>query len=456
MLISALINKQQKFFKKHYTKSLKSRLHILSQLDDLIVQYEEELLNAVKADFGKSNFDAYSTELLMVKQELQYYKKKLAALMNPKRVSSNLANFFSGSYIYSEPYGVCLVIGAWNYPIQLSLLPAISALAAGNTVILKPSELPDNTSKVLAKMINNHLNKEHIYVLEGDHKVVDAVFENKIDYVFFTGSPQIGKIIYQKAAAQLCPVTLELGGKSPAIVSRKGNLKWAAKKLIWGKMINAGQTCIAPDYVWVDESIYDEFSALLKETIHSFKYENLTENYTQIISQKHYTRLESLIENTAIYFQGKGDSDSRYFPPTLIQLKNTEHPLMKEEIFGPILPLLPYTDYQEVLKQINEAEKPLAAYLFSDDKKEKQAFSNFLTFGGGCINDVLVHVSNKNLPFGGVGQSGMGNYHGEFGFKTFSHQKALMKNSRILPTPLVNPPHNENKLKLIRKFWKWV
>jgi len=456
MEISSLIALQKDYFSRNVTLSIEKRLQLLEQFENVFERYEKELLQAVNDDFGKPFFDTYSTEFLLIKQEFLYYKKNLKKLAKPQKVSSNLANLFSKSYLYKEPYGTCLIIGAWNYPVQLSLVPAITALAAGNTVNIKPSELPQKNSQTIAKMINDNLPKEHIHVLEGDEKVVNSLFENKLDYVFFTGSPRVGKIIYEKAAAQLCPVTLELGGKSPVIVSKTADLKWAAKKIIWGKFVNAGQTCIAPDYVFVHEDIMDSLSNELKATLEEFQYDDLRKNFTQIISAKHYQRLESLLGDSSVYYKGSGDSENRYFPPTLIHIKDLEHPLMKEEIFGPILPLLSYSNFQETLDYIKKNEKPLSAYLFSQNKDEMDLFTQNISFGGGCINDVLVHVSNKNLPFGGVGQSGIGNYHGKFGFDTFSHTKAIMKNLKIMPTPLVSPPHTEKKLDILKRFWKWV
>ena len=367
-------------------------------------------------------------------------------------MNTNLANQFGNSKIYPEPLGCTLVIGAWNYPFQLSLSPVIASLAAGNTCILKPSEIAEHSMKIMAKIINENFPHDYLFVAEGGVEETSAILKLRFDKIFFTGSTKVGKIVYEAAAKHLTPVTLELGGKSPVIVTSTANFEVAAKRIVWGKFLNSGQTCVAPDYILVDEKVQDSFLDALKSYIQQFKYEAGSENYTQIINDRNFDRLLKLIDSNKIFFGGKSDAKRRYIEPTILKNVNWNDNVMQEEIFGPILPVLTFNNFNEALLNIAKNEKPLSAYLFTDNEEEKEYFISKISFGGGCINDVIMHLGNDNLPFGGVGNSGMGNYHGKFGFDTFSHQKAILDRATWGEPDLKYPPYTEKKLNLIKKL----
>ena len=385
-------------------------------------------------------------------KDIDYFLKNLNSLAKPKKVRTNLANQLGSSKIYPEPLGCTLVIGAWNYPYQLSLSPVVAALAAGNTCILKPSEIAENTMKAMAKIINENFPKDYFYVAEGGIEETTEILKLKFDKIFFTGSPKVGQIIYEAAAKHLTPVTLELGGKSPAIVTSSANFEVAAKRIVWGKFLNAGQTCVAPDYILVDEKVKDSFLDSLQSYIQKFNYHSESENYTQIINQRNFDRLVNLIDQEKVYFGGKTDAAKRYIEPTIMHDVTWNDKVMQEEIFGPILPVLTFKNFNEALLQIAAYEKPLSAYLFSDNSEEKEEFTSKISFGGGCINDVVMHLSNDYLPFGGVGNSGIGNYHGKYGFDAFSHQKAVLDRATWGEPDLKYPPYTDKKLNWIKKL----
>ena len=418
----------------------------------MILENENLLYEAIYKDFGKSKFDTFTTEISFVLNDIKYYLKNLKSLSKPKKVRTNLANQFGKSRIHNEPLGNILVIGAWNYPYQLSLSPIVAALAAGNCCILKPSEIAENTMKVMAKIINKNFPPEYLHVYEGGIDETTELLKLKFDKIFFTGSTKIGNIVYKAAAENLTPVVLELGGKSPAIITKDANLEVAAKRIVWGKFLNAGQTCVAPDYLLVEESVQEQFLEMLRKNIQQFKYEPQSEHYTKIINQKNFQRLIKLIDQDKIYFGGNSDEEKRYIEPTILTNINWKDEVMQEEIFGPILPVISFTNFNLILNEIIELEKPLAAYLFTNNSEEKENFKNKLSFGGGCINDVIMHLGNENLPFGGVGNSGIGNYHGKFGFETFSHQKAVLERSTWGEPNIKYPPYSEKKLSWIKRL----
>lgn len=424
----------------------------LEKLRDLILQNENLLYEAIYKDFGKSKFDTFTTEISFILNDIKYYLKNLKSLSKPKKVRTNLANQFGKSRIHSEPLGNILVIGAWNYPYQLSISPIVAALAAGNCCILKPSEIAENTMKVMAKIINENFPPEYLYAYEGGIDETTELLKLKFDKIFFTGSTKVGNVVYKAAAENLTPVVLELGGKSPAIITKDANLEVAAKRIVWGKFLNAGQTCVAPDYLLVEESIQEQFLEMLRKNIQQFKYEPESEHYTKIINQKNFQRLIKLIEQDKIYFGGNSDEEKRYIEPTILTNINWKDEVMQEEIFGPILPVISYTNFNLILNEIIELEKPLAAYLFTNNSEEKENFTNKLSFGGGCINDVMMHLGNESLPFGGVGNSGIGNYHGKFGFETFSHQKAVLQRATWGEPDIKYPPYSEKKLGWIKRL----
>ncbi|AZA55077.1 aldehyde dehydrogenase [Chryseobacterium sp. G0201] len=452
MEIQEIVSKQKEFFNTQKTKNLKFRKMYLEKLRDIILENENLLNEAIYKDFGKSKFDTFTTEISFILKDINYYLKNLNALAKPKKVRTNLSNQIGNSKIYSDPLGCILVIGAWNYPYQLSLSPIIAALAAGNCCILKPSEIAENTMKAMSKIINENFPPEYLYVFEGGIDETTELLKLKFDKIFFTGSTKVGKIVYKAAAEYLTPVTLELGGKSPVIITKDANLEVAAKRIIWGKFLNAGQTCVAPDYLLVEESIQEQFLEMLRNQIKEFKYEPDSEQYTRIINQKNFQRLIKLIDKEKIYFGGNYDEEKLYIEPTILTNINWKDDVMQEEIFGPILPVILFKSFNQTLNYLIELEKPLSAYLFTNNSEEKESFTQKLSFGGGCINDVVMHLGNDNLPFGGVGNSGMGNYHGKFGFETFSHQKPVLEKATWGEPNIKYPPYSEKKLSWIKKL----
>ena len=447
-----ILDDQRELFNSQKTKNLNYRKIYLEKLKEVIIKNEDLLYEAIYEDFGKSKFDTLTTEISFVLKDIDYFLKNLNSLSKPKRVRTNLANQLGSSKIYSDPLGCTLVIGAWNYPYQLSLSPMVAALAAGNTCIVKPSEIAANSMKAMAKIINENFPKEYLFVAEGGVEEITEILKLKFDKIFFTGSPKVGQIIYEAAAKHMTPVILELGGKSPAIVTSSANFEVAAKRIIWGKFLNAGQTCVAPDYILVDEKVKDSFLDSLKSYIQKFNYQPGSEQYTRIINDRNFERLAKLIDPEKIFFGGKTDSSIKYIEPTILHNVTWDDPVMQEEIFGPILPVLTFNNFNEALIQIGNHEKPLAAYLFTNDFEEKENFTSKISFGGGCINDVVMHLSNDNIPFGGVGNSGIGNYHGKYGFEAFSHQKAILDRATWGEPDLKYPPYTDKKLNWIKKL----
>jgi aldehyde dehydrogenase (NAD+) len=348
--------------------------------------------------------------------------------------------------------GVTLVIGAWNYPFQLSLLPAIASIGAGNTVMLKPSEIASECSRVMAQLINNNFPSAYFKVIEGGVAETTALLEQRFDKIFFTGSTAVGKIVYQAAAKNLTPVTLELGGKSPAIILADCNLKITVKRLVWAKFLNAGQTCIAPDYVLVPKKLEQQFLALLKAELESQQFSIQNENYVQIINPKNLNRLAALLDKEKIYYGGKYNEQTRVFEPTIMHQVNFEDKVMQEEIFGPIVPVISYTELDDVIAKIKSGEKPLSCYIFTSNNETKNKLLNEISFGSGAINEAIMQIANSNLPFGGVGYSGMGAYHGQNGFRCFSHYKSILEKNTWIEPPLKYFPHTNGKL----KFIKWM
>jgi len=452
MNIQEIVNHQKDFFKTQQTKSIKFRKMYLEKLKNIVINNEELLYEAIDKDFGKSRFDTFTTEISFILNDINYYLKNLNSLSKPRKVRTNLANQLGKSRIHSEPLGNVLVIGAWNYPYQLSFSPVIAALAAGNCCILKPSEIAENTMKLMAKLINENFPPEYLYVYEGGIDETTELLKLKFDKIFFTGSTRVGKIVYQAAAEHLTPVVLELGGKSPVIVTKDADLEVAAKRIVWGKFLNAGQTCVAPDYLLVEEPVREQFLEMLRKYITEFKYAPDADSYTRIINRKNFDRLVKLINRDKIYFGGNSDETKLFVEPTLLNNVNWEDEIMQEEIFGPILPIISFTNFNLAINIILELEKPLSAYLFTRNSEEKEIFTSKLSFGGGCINDVIMHLGNHRLPFGGVGNSGIGSYHGSYGFEAFSHQKSVLEKSTWGEPDIKYPPYSDKKLSWIRKL----
>lgn len=454
MEIRNIVAQQQAFFNSNKTKDVQFRIEQLKKIKQVLKENEPVLYKAIYDDFGKSEFETYVSELALVYHEINNLIKNCRKWSKRKRVSTGFANFPAKSYIIPEPLGVTLVIGAWNYPFQLSLIPAITALAAGNTVVLKPSELPAKTSAAMAKMIHDNFPSNYFCVVEGGVQETTELLNYKFDKIFFTGSTTVGKIIYQAAAKQLTPVTLELGGKSPTFVIADADLRMTAKRIVWAKFLNAGQTCVAPDYILVEKSIERAFLEALKQEIEkSFHLKNdIEENYVRIIDANNFDRLSKLIDKDNVYFGGNLNRDKRFISPTILQDISFEDEIMNDEIFGPILPIIAFANLDEAIKKVKENPKPLSCYIYSKNKKVIDKLLKELSFGGGAINDSVMHLSNSNLPFGGVGFSGMGNYHGKAGFDSFTHNKSILEKPFWFEANFKYAPYSSFKLKII----KWL
>lgn len=451
MDFATLFQSQKDFFNSHQTKNVAFRKDSLLKLKNLLKSNEDRLYEAIYKDFRKGKFDTFLTELNLVYNEIDFFLKNLDKLSKPKKVKTALSLQPGKSHIHYDPLGVTLVIGAWNYPYQLTLSPMVSAIAAGNTCILKPSELPENTMNLLAELINNNFPSNYLYVVEGGIPETTELLKLRFDKIFFTGSPKVGKIVYEAAAKNLVPVTLELGGKSPAIVTETADLEVAAKRLVWGKFLNGGQTCIAPDYLLVEESVKFKLLQLMKEKLDEISYSDGAEHYTSIINRRNFDRVLGLVDESKIVYGGKYNAETLYIEPTIMDHVYWEDAVMQEEIFGPVFPVISYTDYDGMLRKIIEGEKPLAAYLFTKKEEEKDKLLNQVSFGGGCINDTLMHITSDYLPFGGIGNSGIGNYHGEFGFLTFSHQKSVIEKTNWGEPDWKYPPYTDKKMHWLKK-----
>ncbi len=452
MDISTIINNQQLFFNSNKTKDIAFRIKTLQKLKSVIQENEKQMYQAIYTDFKKSEFETYIAEIALVYNELNDAIRNLKEWSKRKRVKTNLANFPAKSFIIPEPLGTILVISAWNYPYQISLIPAISAIAAGNTVVLKPSEIPNNTSKVLAKIINTNFDTKHFTVVEGSVDTTTELLQQKWDKIFFTGSTNVGRIVYKAAAENLTPVTLELGGKSPTFIFKDCDIKLTAKRIVWAKFLNAGQTCIAPDYLLVEKEIEHKLLAALKSEIElAYPIGNtINENYVQIINDAHFQRLTNLIPKDKICYGGEQNASERIIQPTLLQNISFENTIMKDEIFGPLLPVISFNNLDEVIAKIKEREKPLALYIYSKSKKTINKILHEISFGGGAINESLVHLSNPNLPFGGVGASGIGNYHSKAGFDTFTHYKSILHKSFLFEPNIKYTPFTKWKRQILK------
>jgi len=431
-------------------ETLKKLLYNIQKSEDLIVK-------ALYDDFKKPEFEAVLTETNYVISELKDTIKNIHKWAKPKRVFPSLLNFPSTDYIYKEPYGKVLVIAPWNYPFQLALCPVISAVAAGNRVVLKPSELTPNTSAIIAKIIEKAFHIKHVEVVQGGADVSTHLLTKRWDYIFFTGSVAVGKIVAKAAAENLTPVTLELGGKNPCIIDESADLKLAAKRIVWGKFINAGQTCIAPDYILIQKNMKINFiSFLMEEIIKAYgKKIEKSPDFARIVNTKNWLRLANMLKSEKVIFGGETDANKFYISPTLIEEPSLDSPVMKEEIFGPILPILTYETENDIKNIVSRYEKPLAFYIFSENKSFSKKLITTYSFGGGCINDTVVHFSNKRLPFGGVGHSGIGAYHGKLSFDIFTHHKGVVKKGNWIDLPMRYAPYKD-KLASIKRLLDWI
>ncbi|PIF01405.1 MAG: aldehyde dehydrogenase [Maribacter sp.] len=446
-----VLRKQRLFFDSHRTKSVAFRKKALKRLEKEIELREDAICDALYADFKKPKFETLSAETQFVLSELKLAIKNVALWARPERKSGTLLNWPSSDWVYKEPYGSVLIIAPWNYPFQLVFAPLIGAVAAGNTVVAKPSEATPNTSRVIKEIITAVFLPEHVSVVEGGVETSQRLLDQKWDYIFFTGSTRVGKIVYESAARYLTPVTLELGGKNPCIVDETAALNLAAKRIVWGKFLNAGQTCIAPDYILVESSVKDKLIEALKRSIEQCYGESgASPDYARLVNKKHYEGLKEMLRGEDILFGGETNDSDNFMAPTLVDEPEIDSKLMEGEIFGPILPIIAYDSDSDIHKYITRYGKPLAAYVFSTDKKFQDKIITDYSFGGGAINDTVIHITNKKLPFGGVGPSGIGAYHGKRSFEMYSHQKAIIKKPNWLDVPLRYPPYNF-PLKFIKK-----
>lgn len=447
----------KQFFKTNKTKELKFRKHQLKILRKSIKNHENELLEALEKDLGKNNVEAYATEIGVLLKSIKIARKELKNWTKTKQVDTPLYLFPTKSYIKNEPYGTVLIIGPFNYPVQLVFEPLIGAIVAGNTAIVKPSEHTPNVASVIRNVIEDSFDSNYISVVKGGINETQTLIHLPFDYMFFTGSEKVGKVVYEAAAKNLVPVTLELGGKSPVIVDDTANIKVASERISFGKFTNAGQTCVAPDYILVDRKVKNDLIDALKQTITEFYGKNIKESpdFGRIVNEKHFNRLNELLEidKNNIVFGGKSSKQDLYIEPTILENINVQDKVMQEEIFGPILPILTYDSFDEAIEIIQSKPKPLSLYLFSEDENASHRVLDELSFGGGAINDTLMHVANPNLPFGGVGASGIGQYHGKYSFDTFSHMKSYTFKSTRLESSVYFPPY-KGKFKYIKAFFK--
>ena len=456
-MITDLKKAHYQFFKAHKKQSLKVRIDHLKKLKKVLNEKEQDIFNALDRDLKKPVFESFTSELLMVQKEIDAFIKNLKEWAAPKRVSGSLLNFPSQDFLLSEPYGTVLMISPWNYPFQLTMVPLVGAVGAGNTVVLKPSESAPHTSKVLIDILSAVFPNDWVSVVEGDAQVAQALLKERWDYIFYTGSTQVGKIVAKAAAEHLTPVTLELGGKSPCVVDGTAPLQKTARRIVWGKFLNCGQTCIAPDYVLVKSEHKDALiQALIEEIEKAFGDEaQNSKDYGRIIHEKHFKKLEADLKNQKTIYGGKTVAKELFFGPTLVDQPAMDSSLIQDEIFGPILPILSYDTLEEIDEVLTELKNPLAFYVFSQNKKFINTLIQNYPFGGSVVNDVLVHFTNPKLPFGGIGNSGVGAYHGKYSFDLMSHTKPVVKRSFWLDLPQRYAPYPKS-ISILKNILKRV
>ena len=454
MQIKKIVDEQKKYFQTRETFDLDFRISMLKKLKSSIKTHENDILQALHTDLGKSDTEGYMCEVGLTLSELSYQINHIRKWSRPQKYPTGLANFHAKSFTVKEPYGCVLIMSPWNYPFMLCMEPLVGALAAGNTCIVKPSAYSPATSAVIKLIIEEVFSPSYVTVVEGGRQENQALLEQRFDYIFFTGGVSVGRYVMEKAASHLTPVTLELGGKSPCIVTADCNLKIAATRIAFGKYLNCGQTCVAPDYCLVDEKVHAEFVMLLKEQIQTMYGANPLDNdsYGKIINRKHYERLMSLIEPSKVVLGGNGNENTLKLEPTVLTNVSSDDNIMQEEIFGPLLPILTYKTIEEAEQFVLNREKPLALYLFTGNKATEQRFIKYVSYGGGCINDTIVHLATSEMGFGGVGNSGMGSYHGRKSFDTFSHEKSLLKKYCWLDLPMRYQPYKKIYNKMIHLF----
>ncbi|EGT0681380.1 aldehyde dehydrogenase [Clostridium perfringens] len=451
------INKQREYFSTGETKDINFRIEKLKKLRDVLKSEEEKIFEALKKDLMKSSFESYVTEVAMVYDEINMHIKNIKKWSKKRRVKTPLVQFPAKSFIQLEPYGVVLIIGPFNYPFMLTMDPLIGAIAAGNTAVIKPSESAPETSKILKEILEKVFDEKYVLHVnpERGKEVVEELLKEKFDYIFFTGSATVGKIVMKAASQYLTPVTLELGGKSPCIIDKDCKLELAARRIVWGKLLNSGQTCVAPDYLYVHKDIEEEFIKKLEEEIKNQFGDNPleSEDYSKMVNEREFNRVLSYIDKEKLVFGGNYNRKTFQIEPTILKNVTWDDPVMKREIFGPIFPILPFENLDEVIRLVNSKDKPLAIYYFSEDKNKIEKVLNSTSSGGVTINDTLVHVSSSYLPFGGVGNSGMGEYHGKYSFDLFSNKKGVMNRKTFLDLKIRYAPF-QNKLTIVKKIMK--
>ena len=455
--VEHMINEQKEYYNSGVTQQISFRKQQLLKLKKAIQTYETDIIDALNKDLRKSEFEAYATEIGLVLESIGHMLKHIDNWSKPVRVKTPVQFQPGKSFIMRDPYGVVLIIGPFNYPFQLVMEPLLGAIAGGNAAIIKPSELSVHTTAIVKRIIEENFDEKYIRIVEGEKELVQELIHAPFDYIFFTGSVAVGKIIMRAAADHLTPISLELGGKSPVIVDETANIDVAAKRIIWGKFTNAGQSCTAPDYIYVHTDIYDKFVGKLKETIKNFYGEKpiKSPDYGRLINERHFLRMEQILKEDAdlITFGGQTNRTELYVEPTVLEEVTWNRKVMESEIFGPILPVLKFTDIKKVIHTIRKQPKPLAAYLFSEKEQSIQLFLQELPFGGGSINDTMSHVGNIHLPFGGVGSSGINVYHGKASYESFTHPKSILKRSTKLASNLSYPPYKQ-KVGIVRKIIK--
>lgn len=452
-----ILENQKKFFESGKSRDINFIKRKLQQLKNSILKNEKDIYSALYKDLKKSKFEAYISEIGILISEIDLVIKNIDKWSKPKKIRSSMLNFPSNDFIISEPYGCTLVIAPWNYPFQLAVSPIISAIASGNTVVLKPSEITKHTGEIIKTLLSDIFEENHLKVVLGGVSETTQLLNLRWDYIFFTGSVEVGKIIAKAASKHLTPCTLELGGKNPCIVDSTANLKLSAKRLVWGKFLNAGQTCIAPDFILAHESIKSKLIDLLITEIKKAYGINpeISKSYPRIVNSNNFERLKSILKGEIILYGGETNYDDNYFAPTLIDSPSVNSKLMQKEIFGPILPILSFKDINDIDKIIKPLEKPLALYVFSTNKNFCNSIMTKYSFGGGAINDTMIQFGNSRLPFGGVGESGIGAYHGKYSFETFTHKKSISIKSNWLDIPIRYAPY-DGKLNLLKKVFKWL
>ena len=457
MDINNKLTNQKEYFRTDITKNLDFRLEALKKLKTAILKNKKEILDCLLEDLDKCHFEGLATEVTMVISEIDYMLSNLKKLTRPKKVRTPLAYLGGKSSIISEPYGQVLIIGPWNYPFQLTFAPLVGAIAAGNCAVIKPSELSPKTSAITKRLISDTFEEQYISVFEGDASIAQALLEYNFDYIFFTGGTSIGKIVMQAAARNLTPVTLELGGKSPCIVDSNTNIEIAARRIAWGKFINAGQTCVAPDYVLVENSVKKKLMDGIDKSIKGFYGHNPidSEYFCRIINRKHFDRLTKYLNGLTIAVGGKFDCDRLRIEPTVVESLTGNEDIMQEEIFGPILPVLSYERIEDAIAFVNNRPKPLALYIFTNNKQLSDRILKQTSSGGACINDTISHITSANLPFGGVGESGMGSYHGKATFDVFSHKRSVLRSSTAIDAKIKYPPYKLS-LEFFERAAKWL